>query len=415
MRDRAVGRNTGTARPGHQQEADMTEPFQPASIYARNADPSVRVMIAPTKYIQGPGVLNTVGLLAQRLGFGKVGLLASRRGHGAEAAAVKQALESSTIDTATSEFGGESSLREIEARVADLSPEALDVLFAIGGGKCVDAGKCIAERLGVPVIIVPTLASNDAPCSALAVLYTEAGVMSGAEFFPNSPIAVIVDTDVIAAASERYLVSGMGDAMATWYEAKVCAENPAARTVLGTRPTITATAMSELCAHTLYDHGEAACEAVRHGAPNESLEQVVEANTLLSGIGFESGGLAGAHGYAQGYTVLPSVEEHYLHGEMVAMGVMAQLMMEDCPDEARRVGEFFVRVGLPVHLGQMGLSATQTEDIEAVVQGAMSFAPFANLPFPVDQDRVRQGMLTASVLGEAITAEHGEQAFRRIR
>ena len=393
----------------------MTEPFQPASIYASNADPSVRVMIAPTKYIQGPGVLNSIGLLVQRLGFARVGLLASRRGHAAEAAAVAQAVESSGLVTAASVFGGESSLSEIEARVADLRAESVDVLLAIGGGKCVDAGKSIAERLGVPVIIVPTLASNDAPCSALSVLYTDEGVMAGAEFFPNNPIAVIVDTDVIAAANERYLVAGMGDAMATWYEAKVCAQNPAARTVLGTRPTLTATAMGELCAHTLYDHGVAACASVRDSKVSESLEHVVEANTLLSGIGFESGGLAGAHGFAQGYTVLPSVEENYLHGEMVAMGVMAQLMMEEQPDEARRVGEFFTRVGLPVHLGQMGLSAAQTADIEAVVQGAMSFGPFANLPFAVDPDRVRAGMLSASDLGEAITAEHGEEAFLRIR
>lgn len=393
----------------------MTEPFSPASLYASNADPSVRVLIAPTKYIQGPGVLNTVGLLAKQLGFSKVGLLASKRGHGAEGLAVKQAMESASVAAATTTFGGESSLREIEARVAELANESVNALLAIGGGKCVDAGKCIAERLGVPVIIVPTLASNDAPCSALSVIYSDEGVMSGAEFFPTSPIAVIVDTDVIAAASERYLVSGMGDAMATWYEAKVCAANPAARTVLGTRPTLTATAMGELCAHTLYEQGVAACTAVRDGKADESLEQVVEANTLLSGIGFESGGLAGAHGYAQGYTVLPSVEHNYLHGEMVAMGVMAQLMMEEQPDEARRVGEFFTRVGLPVHLGQLGLSAERTDEIDAVAEGALSFAPFANLPFPVDVDKVRGGMLTASEIGEAITAEHGEEAFLRIR
>ena len=393
----------------------MTQPFQPASIYASNADPSVRVMIAPTKYIQGPGVLNSIGLLVQRLGFTKAGVLASRRGHGAEGAVVQQAIESSGVETAATVFGGESSLTEIEARAAELNAEGVGVLLAVGGGKCVDAGKSVAERLGVPVIIVPTLASNDAPCSALSVLYSEDGVMAGGEFFPNNPIAVVVDTDVIAAADERYLVAGMGDAMATWYEAKVCAQNPKARTVLGTRPTLTATAMGELCAHTLYDHGVAACSSVRDGKVSEALEHVVEANTLLSGIGFESGGLAGAHGFAQGYTVLASVEKNYLHGEMVAMGVMAQLIMEEQPDEAQRVGEFFTQVGLPVHLGQFGLSASQTEDIEAVVQGAMSFGPFANLPFAVDPDKVRQGMLGASKLGEAIAAEHGEAAFLRIR
>ena len=57
----------------------------------------------------------------------------------------------------------------------------------MGGGKCVDAGKSIAYRLRVSVVILPTLASNDAPCSALSVLYDTAGVSLGAEFFPESP------------------------------------------------------------------------------------------------------------------------------------------------------------------------------------------------------------------------------------
>ena len=61
------------------------------------------------------------------------------------------------------------------------------------------------------------------------------------------------------------------------------------------------------------------------------------------------------------------------------------------------------------------MSAARTDEIEAVVQGAMSFGPFANLPFDVDEGKVRHGMLSASELGEAIAAEHGEAAFQRIR
>jgi len=84
---------------------------------------------------------------------------------------------------------------------------------------------------------------------------------------------------------------------------------------------------------------------------NEALEAVVEANTLLSGLGFESGGLAAAHSVAQSYTAIPKVHANYLHGEMVAMGTLAQLMMEARPDEATKVAGFFASVGLPIHLG----------------------------------------------------------------
>ena len=69
---------------------------------------------------------------------------------------------------------------------------------------------------------------------------------------------------------------------------------------------------------------------------------------MLSGIGFESGGHAVAHGVAQSYTAIADVHANYLHGEMVAMGTLTQLMMESRPDEAKRVAEFFASVGLPL-------------------------------------------------------------------
>ena len=145
--------------------------------------------------------------------------------------------------------------------------QKVDCVLAVGGGKCVDAGKAVAFRLDVPVVVVPTLASNDAPCSALSVLYTPAGVSTGVEFYPSSPALVVVDTGIVAAAPERFLVAGMGDAMATWYEASVCMRNPAAVTTVFARPTLAACAIGEACATSLFREGVAAAQAVanQHG------------------------------------------------------------------------------------------------------------------------------------------------------
>jgi glycerol dehydrogenase len=345
-------------------------------------------MVAPPKYIQGPGVLDQAGRYLSLLKFARVGVLASARGHGAEAARVAEAMQAQGIHCVPVTFTGECSLPAINEAVDLLADQAVDGLLAVGGGKCVDAGKCVAFRLGVPVVIVPTLASNDAPCSAVSVLYTPSGVASGAEFFPQNPAMVIVDTQVVANASERYLVAGMGDAMATWYEAKVCIDNPAARNVLGGRPTLAACALGAMCASTLFAEGTRAAAAVVNQQVDDALEQVVEANTLLSGIGFESGGLAAAHGLAQGYTTVAEVEHNYLHGEMVAMGVVTQLMMQQQAEEARRVAEFFVAVGLPVQLAQMGLHAKDKAKLDSVVAGALAFEPIHNLPFKVSATEV---------------------------
>lgn len=73
-----------------------------------------------------------------------------------------------------------------------------------------------------PVIIVPTIASTDAPCSALSVIYTDEGVFEKYLFLPSSPDMVMVDTDIVSKAPVRLLISGMGDALATYFEARAC-------------------------------------------------------------------------------------------------------------------------------------------------------------------------------------------------
>jgi glycerol dehydrogenase len=293
--------------------------------------------------------------------------------------------------------------------------QAVDCLLAVGGGKCVDAGKCIAYRLGVPLVVVPTLASNDAPCSAVSVLYTPEGVSSDTEFFPANPALVVVDTGIVSQAPKRYLVAGMGDAMATYYEAKVCLENEEARTVIGARPTLAACAMSETCADTLYDFGTAAASAVEGNTVDDALERVVEANTLLSGIGFESGGLAIAHSVAQGYTAVPAVHDNYLHGEMVAMGLLTQLVAEKNLDEARRVARFLASVGLPVNLGQISLGADRASELDAMLEVAMGFPFVQNMPFDVTHESLRGAVIDAHQLGIEVAASDGDTAYRKLQ
>jgi glycerol dehydrogenase len=371
------------------------------------------VLLAPQRYIQGNGVLDHMGSYLSLLNARRAGILVSTRGQQADGARVIDSLENSGIDPVISTFNGECSLNEINLHVGYLESKSVDCLIAIGGGKCVDAGKCIAYRLGVPVVIAPTLASNDAPCSALSVLYTPEGVSSGVEFFPDNPALVVVDTGVVANASERYLVAGMGDAMATWYEAHVCLRNPNAITTTGTRPTLASAAIGEMCAKTLFSEGQSAAEAVAANRVTDSLENIVEANTLLSGLGFESGGLAVAHGIAQSYTAVPVVHDNYLHGEMVAMGTLTQLVMES-KDEARRVAEFFAQVGLPIHLGQLSLSADDKSALDIVAAATMEFPFIGNMPLALTPESILASIIEAHELGLAVTQSIGDTAYQRL-
>lgn len=393
-------------------------PYLPHPVFASDHPgerPAPRVFLSPQRYVQGPGVLSSLGRYLSVMQASRVGLLMSARGLASDGVRLIEGLRAADIAHVETLFRGECSLEEIDHHVDALSAAGIDCLVAAGGGKCVDAAKGVAFRLGVPVVVAPTLASNDAPCSSVSVLYTPEGVATGAEFYPCNPAFVVVDTEVVASASERYLVAGIGDAMATWYEARVCLDNAAAVTTVGARPTLAAGAIGEVCARTLFEQGEAASLAVRESRVDDALECVVEANTLLSGVGFESGGLAAAHGVAQSLTAIPKVHDDYLHGEMVAMGTLAQLMLESRPDEATRVAEFFATVGLPVHLGQLSLDASDASALDTIVEGSLAFPFIQNMPVAVTAESVRGAVLDADRLGRPIAEKMGDAAYRRLR
>ncbi|HEY2387206.1 MAG TPA: glycerol dehydrogenase [Candidatus Binatia bacterium] len=390
---------------------DVSNAYLPAVVFAPSAP---RAFIAPQRYIQGAGVLAHIGRYLSLVGARRAAILISAGGQARHGRVLEGALREAGIELVTRIFAGECSLEEIGSHAEALRSERVDCVIAVGGGKCVDAGKALAFRLAAPVVIVPTLASNDAPCSALSVLYSPAGVSTGVEFYPSSPALVVVDTAIVAAASERFLVSGMGDAMATWYEAAVCLRNPSGVTTLGARPTIASAAIGEACATTLFAQGAAAAAAVADGVVNDALEAVVEANTLLSGLGFESGGLAAAHGFAQSFTALPMTHARHLHGEMVALGTLAQLVLEARPDEARRVAEFFAKVGLPVHLGQLAIDARDIGALDTVIDGVLAFPFIGNMPTAMSAAVLRQGLLGAHELGLAVGTQAGDAAYRRL-
>lgn len=190
------------------------------------------------------------------------------------------------------EFGGEASAQEVERLTKVGQDTQSDFVIGVGGGKTIDAAKAAANLLKVQVAIIPTTASTDAPCSALSVLYTPEGQFDRYTFFDRNPSVVLVDTSVIAKAPYRFLAAGMGDAIATNVEARLC------KTSLnfgGGLPTEVSVAIGTKCEEILLKYGKLAYEANKAKAVTPALEAVVEANTLLSGLGFESGGLAAAH------------------------------------------------------------------------------------------------------------------------
>jgi len=219
------------------------------------------------------------------------------------------------------------------------------------------------------VVVVPTLASTDAPCSALSVVYTPEGAFKRYLLLPRNPDVVLVDSKVILNAPARFLVSGMGDALSTWFEAEDCRESGAGN-MTGRQGGMTAFGLARLCFDALMNDGADALAAMERKEVTPALERIIEANTLLSGLGFESGGLSGAHAIHNGLTVLPQTHK-YWHGEKVAIGTLSLLMLTGRPKElVDRTFAFCKAVGLPLCLADIGLSNPTDEELMRVAEAA---------------------------------------------
>lgn len=359
-----------------------------------------KVLMAPSKYVQDKGVINEIASYVKDLGSNALCLI-SQSGTKRIKPAIDQSYLGTEHNVTYDVFNGECCKSEIDRLVDICKEKKIDVIIGVGGGKIHDTAKAVSYYNDIPVVIVPTIASTDAPCSALSVIYTEAGEFSEYLFLKRNPDIVLVDTEVIVKAPTRLLVAGMGDALATYFEARACNESDAITCANGTS-TMAAMALAQLCYETLLEKGELAKIATEQKVCTPAVEKIIEANTLLSGIGFESGGLAGCHAIHNGFTVLPACHEMY-HGEKVAYGTLVQLVLEDA-EELDEVLMFCQEVGLPVTLGQLGIKEVKLDEIMEVAKAAtVEGESIHNMPFKVTAEDVYSAILTVDALGRLIS------------
>jgi glycerol dehydrogenase len=291
-------------------------------------------------------------------------------------------------------FNGEASDNEINRVVSLAEENGCDLVIGLGGGKTIDSAKAIADLLKSPVVIAPTIASTDAPVSALSVIYTDEGAFARYIFYSKNPELVLVDSKVISQAPKRLLASGIADGLATWVEARAVMQANG-KTMLGQRQTLAGVAIAQRCEETLFADGLQAMAACEAKVVTPALENIIEANTLLSGIGFESGGLAAAHAIHNGFTALTGDIHHLTHGEKVAYGTLVQLFLENRPkEELNKYIRFYQQIGMPTTLKEMHLETASYEDLLKVGQQAtIEGETIHQMPFEVKASDIAQAIV----------------------
>jgi glycerol dehydrogenase len=370
-------------------------------------DTRIKVMAAPNRYVFGPGAVKELGRRKQLLGSKAFVLGGTRSING-----IEDDMKADFAEHGLDIVGMEKGVRyctkpEIDRLAAKVKESGAEFVVGVGGGSIMDLAKAVASveyGAGVPIALINTIPSTDAPCSALSVQYDAKHAVEAVLFYYRSPDLVIVPTDVTVQAPVKWLVAGMGDALATRFEAEAVAISYSPNALIdGGRPPSAATKLAQFCYENLINFGYLAKLANEKQAITDAYENVAMANTLLSGLGFESGGLAAAHAIHDGLTNSPGRFQAPKpeHGDLVAIGTIAQLIMENQPKALlEEVINFCLTVGLPTTLAEIG---TTYDDLEMCASATCNPAhPYAhNNPYPLTVPRLVDALIATDAIGTA--------------
>jgi glycerol dehydrogenase len=368
----------------------------------QEASKEIKIAGGPNRYIQGPEVMKKTGDYIESLQLGDTLLLiVDKVAFPVIENDLLGSLQNHHLQWTVEIFGGECCQKEIDRLFEIAVRRDVNLLIGVGGGKALDTAKAVAHKNGVPVALLPTIASTDAPCSSLSVLYTEDGVFEKVIFHSGSPDLVLVDSKVISQAPVRFLVAGMGDALATGCEAEAC-YRARGENSFGTPPFAGIKFLAKFCTETILEYGLKAKIAVERGLLTEDVERIIEANIFLSGIGFESGGCAAAHAIADGLTVHEGTHSAY-HGEKVAFGVLTQFVLESRSlSMVKKILDFCRQVGLPINLAQLGIPEYRDDDMLKIAEKACTPGePIFNMPLNVTVEKVKDAIIMADCLGNS--------------
>lgn len=288
-------------------------------------------------------------------------------------------------------FGADCTYARIDELAAYARQLGVNVIFGMGGGKALDTAKGTADRAGLPVFTFPTIASTCAATTALSVVYRENGDFDSFAFYERPARHCFIDTQVIANAPVEYLRAGIGDTLGKFYECHFAARGDQLEhsSALGRE-------ISNMCYYPLRDYAVEALRECREHRPGMALRQAVLANVVSTGLVsllvLDQYNCAIAHSVYYGLVLLPGFEEENLHGDVVAYGVLVQLVVDGEEEQARDLKGFLQELGIRTTLAEMG-APIEREALAAVLTETVTGPDMEHIPYAVTEDMIYEAMV----------------------
>lgn len=291
-------------------------------------------------------------------------------------------------------FGGDATYENAYRCATEQAVQDADMILAMGGGKCCDTCKVLSEKVNKPLITFPTIASNCAPCTALAIMYNPDGSMKGNYYSKRPPLHVFINTEIIARAPIKFLQAGIGDALSKGPEVLLALRNVKLHDTLPLGIELCA-----FCSEPLLNYGVEAMRGCEQGKATDALKEVVMSICITTGLVscmtvckdyYYNTNIA--HCFYYGATVLPSYHDH-LHGYWVAYGVLVLLYYDNQIKELRRVLDFYKQVGLPTKMKDCGLTE---EQLDKLVEKATKVPGWHVDGYELTADKFRESILAVS-------------------
>lgn len=266
----------------------------------------------------------------------------------------------------------------------------VDMIFAMGGGRAMDTAKAAAEDANLPVFTFPTSASTCSATSALSVVYREDGSFEDFYYFRRPPCHCFIDLAVIAQAPWQFLQAGMGDTIGKHFECHFSSRGDSLEhsSAMGRE-------ISNMCYAPLLEHGEQALLDCKAHRVSPALEQATLASIVSTGLvsllvhnDYNS---AVAHSVYYALVLLPGFEERWLHGNVVAYGVLVQLAVDQDLGEARRLKAFLQKLEIPTTLAEMDIPLDRTY-LQQVLSATAAGPDMVHIPYPVSEDMLFEAM-----------------------